>query len=142
MKKWGRTGEKEKIKKETNIILNFYINKKKSKSWHSEKHGGKISEIERSFLTDSCSTQVLPPPPPPLSLPSSAFLLSSKSVSQPVSVNHSCQNSSCKEVSRELFYPEKHSFNVSEICSSMLKLIGKEEFSHCLLFYLLRQVVW
>lgn len=58
-----------------------------------------------------------------LCLPSSAFLLSSESISQPVSVNHRCQNSSCTEVSTELFYAEKPPLNVSEICRS---ITGKE----------------
>ena len=54
------------------------------------------------------------------SLPSSAFLLSPEHVSQPVSVNHHCQNSSCTEVSTELFFAEKTPLNVSEICRSII----------------------
>lgn len=59
-----------------------------------------------------------------LCLPSSAFLLSFEHISQPVFVNHRCQNSSCTEVSTELFYAEKpQTLNVSEICRS---ITGKE----------------
>lgn len=54
-----------------------------------------------------------------LCLPSSVFLLSSEHVSQPGSVNHHCQNSSCTEVSTELFYAEKPPLNVSKICRSI-----------------------
>lgn len=72
-----------------------------------------------------------------------AFLsLSFELISQPVSVNHCCQNSSCTEASTEWSYPAKHQLNVAEICRKCYWQGDVTPLASCLLFHFLRPVVF